>query len=123
MTKQEFLDYCLDTYGTAPDYPFEEDFETAVLRHADNRKWYALVMEIPRSKLGQDSGEVIGVVNLKLPVEMFGSFGESDGVYPAYHMNKLHWISVLLPDAPDDVVHFLLNASFEATRDKRKRRK
>ena len=123
MTKQEFLEYCLGAYGTAPDYPFDGDFETAVLRHSDNRKWYALVMEIPRSKLGQDSGEVIGVVNLKLPIEMFGSFGESDGVYPAYHMNKLHWISVLLPDAPDDVVHFLLNASFEATRDKRKRRK
>ena len=123
MTKQEFLEYCLNTYGTSPDYPFDGDFETAVLRHSDNRKWYALVMEIPRSKLGQDSGEVIGVVNLKLPIEMFGSFGESGGVYPAYHMNKLHWISVLLPDAPDDVVHFLLNASFEATRDKRKRRK
>ena len=123
MTKQEFLDYCLDTYGTAPDYPFEEDFQTAVLRHADNRKWYALVMEIPRRKLGLDSDRVVAVVNLKLPVEMFGSFGESDGVYPAYHMNKLHWISVLLPDAPDDVVHFLVNASFEVTRDKRKRRK
>jgi predicted DNA-binding protein (MmcQ/YjbR family) len=52
---------------------------------------------------------------------MFGSFGASDGVYPAYHMNKPHWISVLLPDAPYDVVKFLLNASFEATKDKRKR--
>ncbi len=123
MTKQEFLEYCLDRYGTAPDYPFEEDFETAVLRHSDNRKWYALVMEIPRRKLGLDSDERCCAVNLKLPVEMFGSFGESDGVYPAYHMNKLHWISVLLSDAPDDVVHFLVNASFEATRDKRKKRK
>ena len=44
MTKQSFLSYCLTTYGTSPDYPFDEDFETAVLRHADNRKWYALVM-------------------------------------------------------------------------------
>ena len=123
MTKQEFLEYCLSTYGTSPDYPFEEDFETAVLRHSDNRKWYALVMELPRRKFGIDSNEMIGVVNLKLPIELFGSFGESDGVYPAYHMNKLHWISVLLPDAPDDVVHFLVNASFEVTRDKRRRKK
>ena len=60
-------------------------------------------------------------VNLKLPTEMFGSFGATDGVYPAYHMNKLHWISVLLPDAPDDVVQFLVNVSFEATKAKRKR--
>ena len=123
MTKQEFLEYCLDTYGTSPDYPFDEDFETAVLRHADNRKWYAIVMRVSRNKFGLDSDEVIDVVNLKLPTEMFGSFGASDGVYPAYHMNKLHWISVLLPDAPNEVVELLVNASYEATKDKRKCRK
>ena len=123
MTKQHFFEYCLDTYGTLPDYPFDKDFETAVLRHADNRKWFALSMQVSRRKFGIDSDEVIDVVNLKLPTEMFGSFGVADGVYPAYHMNKLHWISVLLPDAPDDVVQFLLNASFEATKSKIKQRK
>ena len=123
MTKQQFLSYCLNTYGTSPDYPFDDWMESAVLRHSDNRKWYAIVMKVSRSKFGLDSDEVIDVVNLKLPTEMFGSFGAADGVYPAYHMNKLHWISVLLPDAPDDIVQFLVNVSFEATKDKRKRRK
>lgn len=116
MTKHSFLSYCSGTYNTSPDYPFDEDFETAVLRHADNRKWYALVMRVSRRKFGFDSDEVIDVVNLKLPTEMFGSFGAADGVYPAYHMNKLHWISVLLPNAPEDVVQFLVNVSFEATK-------
>ena len=120
MTKQQLFEYCLNTYGTSPDYPFDEDFETAVLRHADNRKWYAIVMRVSQRKFGFDSDEVIDVVNLKLPTEMFGSFGAADGVYPAYHMNKLHWISVLLPDAPEDVVKFLINASFEATKNKKK---
>ena len=120
MTKQEFFEYCLNTYGTSSDYPFDEDFETAVLRHADNRKWYALVMKVSRRKFGFESDDVIDFVNLKIPTEMFGSFGASDGVYPAYHMNKLHWISVLLPDAPNDVVQFLVNVSFEATKSKTK---
>lgn len=123
MTKQEFLNMCLGSYGTSPDYPFDEDFETAVLRHADTRKWYAIVMRVSRRKFGFESDEVIEVVNLKLPSEMFGSFSAGDGVYPAYHMNKLHWISVLLPDAPEDVVSFLTNASFEATKSKIKQRK
>ena len=123
MTKQQLFEYCLNTYGTSPDYPFNEDFETAVLRHGENRKWYELVMRVSRRKFGFDSDEVIDAVNLKLPTEMFGSFGVADGVYPAYHMNKLHWISVLLPDTPDDVVRFLVNVSFEATKDKRKHRK
>ena len=122
MNKQQFLEYCLNTYGASPDYPFDEDFETAVLRHVDNCKWYAIVMRVSRSKFGFDSNEVIDVVNLKLPTEMFGSFGATDGVYPAYHMNKLNWISVLLPDAPDDVVQFLVNVSFEATKKSNKRK-
>ena len=123
MTKQEFFELCSSSYFTHPDYPFDEDFETAVFRHSDNRKWYAIVMRVSRRKFGLDSDEVIDVVNLKLPTEMFGSFGAADGVYPAYHMHKLHWISVLLPDAPNDVVQFLLNASFEATKSKIKQRK
>ena len=123
MTKQEFLNMCLDSYGTSPDYPFEDDLETAVLRHGDSRKWYAIVMQVSRRKFGLDSDEIIDVVNLKLPIEMFGSFGSSDGVYPAYHMNKLHWISVLLPDASADVVDFLLSASYSATTSPNKKSK
>ena len=122
MTKQNFLSYCLNTYGTSPDYPFEGDFETAVFRHSGSRKWYAIVMRVSRRKFGFDSDEVIDVVNLKLPTEMFGSFGASDGVYPAYHMNKLHWVSVLLPDSPDDIVRFLVNVSFEAAKGKSKKK-
>ena len=80
-------------------------------------------MKVSRHKFGFDRDEVIDVVNLKLPTEMFGSFGAFDGVYPAYHMNKLHWISVLLPEAPDDVVQFLVNVSFEATKGKKTRAK
>ena len=123
MTKQEFLEYCFEAYGVSPDYPFDEDFETAVLRHKDNRKWFALVMQVPKRKLGLDNDEIADVVNLKLPTEMFGSFGAAEGVYPAYHMNKLHWISLLLPDAPDGVPQFLTNVSFEATKSKPKRGK
>lgn len=123
MNKQIFINYCYSTFNTVADYPFDKDFETAVLRHRDSRKWYAIVMRVSRRKFGFDSDEVIDVVNLKLPIEMFGSFGKDEGVHPAYHMNKLHWISVLLPDASEDVIKFLVNVSFEATKLSSKKRK
>ena len=123
MTKQSFLDYCHNKFGTSPDYPFDDDFETAVLRHADNRKWFALLMKVSRRKFGFDSDETVDAVNLKLPVEMFGSFGKAEGVYPAYHMNKLHWISVLLSDATDETIAFLTGVSYEATKFKPRRSK
>lgn len=56
------------------------------------------------------------VVVVAYNIEMFGSFGADDGIYSAYHTNKLHQISVLLPDASDDVVKFLLNVSFAVTK-------
>ena len=80
-------------------------------------------MRVSRRKFGFDSDEVIDVVNLKLSTEMFGSFSAADGVYPAYHMNKFHWISVLLPDAPEDIIQFLLNVSFKATKSPKKKSK
>ena len=123
MTRQEFFEICSCSYLTQPDFPFDDWMESAVFRHADNKKWYAIALRVSRRKFGFDSDEVIDVVNLKLPSEMFGSFGAADGIYPAYHMNKLHWISVLLPDAPNDVVEFLTNASFEATKTNIKKRK
>ena len=116
MTGQDFLTYCRSTYGTEADYPFDQDGVTAVLRHTDNRKWYALVMHIPRRKLGIDSDAWADVVNLKLPTEMFGSFGAADGVYPAYHMNKRHWISVVLPDVSEELITFLVHVSHEVTK-------
>jgi len=118
MTRESFLKYVEQTYGTEPDYPFDDGLVTAVLRHRNNRKWFAVVMEVPRCKFGQQSSESVDVVNLKLPTDMFGSFNVSDGVYPAYHMNKLHWVSVLLPDAEDSTVDLLTSVSYEVTRKK-----
>jgi predicted DNA-binding protein (MmcQ/YjbR family) len=118
MTKTEFFDFCRLSFGTNPDYPFDEDIETAVMRHRDNKKWYAIVMRVSRRKLGIDSDELVDVVNTKLPPEMMGSFTASDGVYPAYHMNKMHWVSIILPDAESDIVTFLATVSFEATKSK-----
>lgn len=116
MTKPEFFDYCNDTFDVSPDYPFEGDTETVVLRHSDSGKWFAILMRVSRKKLGIDSDETVDIVNLKQPLEMFGSFGVSDGVFPAYHMNKLHWISVILCDAKNDVIDLLTDASYEATK-------
>ena len=123
MTRQEYFEYCLNTYGTIPDYPFEEDFESAVMRHTDNKKWFSLLMRVPKSKLGFKDETVVEVLNLKIPPELFGSFGAEDHVFPAYHMNKLHWVSVMIEFADDEVIKFLVNASYTVTSTKKKNRR
>lgn len=125
MTRQELLNHIADTYGITPDYPFEGDFTTAVFRHTGNRKWFAIAMRIPRGKLGLRGEGHVDVVNLKVSPEMIPSLTQERGVFPAYHMSKTHWVTVVTDgaeaSASDEMVAFLTEVSFTLTA--RKKRK
>lgn len=104
-----------DTYGVQPDFPWENYPDYEVYRHG-NKKWFALIMTVPRNKIGLQGNEPIDIVNFKCDTLMLGSLLEEKGVYPAYHMNKKHWVSAALDgSAEDDTVKMLLNMSFKLT--------
>ena len=52
MDRQMVFDYINKTYRTPPEYPWRRYDSNAVFRHADNRKWFALVMDVQGDKLG-----------------------------------------------------------------------
>ena len=123
MTRQELFAHIADTYGITPDYPFEEDFVTAVFRHTGNRKWFAIAMRIPRGTLGLAGEGHVDVVNLKVSPEMIPSLTQETGIFPAYHMNKSHWVTAALDGtASDEMVAFLVGVSFDLTASKRPKR-
>ena len=62
MNRKELEKYISETYDADPEYPWESSPASAVFRHASNRKWFALLMDIPRSKLGMQSDDMISVV-------------------------------------------------------------
>ena len=124
MTRQELLNHIAETYGITPDYPFEGDFTTAVCRHGNNRKWFAILMEIPKSRLGLSGEGTLNVVNLKISPEMLPSLLQERGVFPAYHMNKSHWVTAALDGtASEEMVAFLTEVSFTLTAKKAKKNK
>ena len=94
MTRQQLFQWMKRRYGVEPDYPWAD--ENAVLRHRDNNKWFALVMEVGREKLGMDGDGTAEIINLKCQPALIGSLRERDGFHPAYHMNKDQWLSVRL---------------------------
>lgn len=109
--------YIEETYGVAGEHPFTKDTATCVFRHQSNRKWFAVIMEIPKEKLGLDRGGTIDVVNLKCDTRLIGPFREEKGIYPAYHMSKAHWLTVALDGtAGDDTIKFLLDMSYDLTK-------
>lgn len=116
MNKRELQKHIADIYGVTPDFPWESNPTYAVYRHENNRKWFALVMDIPKSSLGLREEGRIDVVNLKCDPLLTGSLRREKGIFPAYHMSKDKWISVALDgSAADEQIKMLLDMSYELT--------
>ena len=95
--KDHLMRYILDTYGVEPDHPFRSSPGTAVFRNARNQKWFAVLLEqLSKGCLGLQDGGAADVLNLKCDPIMTFSLIDHQRIFQAYHMNKEHWISVLL---------------------------
>lgn len=98
-----------EQWGDLPDYPFAKLPTYGAFRHPSNNKWYALVSQIPRNKLdGSGSQEEVEVVNLKVDAREIAELLSQSGIYPAYHMSKKSWVSVLLDGTVEDQTIFAL---------------
>ncbi len=116
MTRQQLLDFVQDEFSVLPDFPFDKDFETAVLRHKENKKWFALLMKVSKSKLTGGSDEKVDVLNIKCDPILKQPILQNKGFYTAYHMNKVHWISIILEETTlNDVVPYI-EMSFDLTK-------
>jgi hypothetical protein len=68
-----------------------------VLRHADNRKWYAVVMDVTGRQLGIGNDDrTVAVIDVKCDPMEGGFLRQRPGFLPAYHMNRTNWLTVLL---------------------------
>ena len=121
--RQTVFDYIKKKYRVLPEYPWRKYDGNAVFRHTDNNKWFALVMDVDASSLGLPGGASVDVIDLKIDDLFFRDMLiREDGILPAYHMNKMHWITVLLDGTvPDEKVYDLLDMSFLATASAKKK--
>lgn len=58
-------------------------------------------MNIDKNKLDSTKRGEIEVINIKLDDKVQESLN-INGIYPAYHMNKKSWVSVILDDTLSD---------------------
>ena len=50
LNRQTLEKYILDTYGVSAEAPWIKYPDNTVYRHASNKKWFAVVMTLPKSK-------------------------------------------------------------------------
>lgn len=120
--KEQVFAYVREQYGVEPDYPFSVAPTYPVLRHRGNRKWFALIMDVPREKLGLSGTDPVDVINLKCDT-LSGVLRQQPGFLPAYHMHRDSWITVLLDGTvPPEEIYPLIDLSYTLTAPKRKYR-
>ena len=103
-----------EKYENQLEYLWEKSPDTAVLRHEDNQKWYAVLMKISWDKLEKGREGLVEAVNLKH--DQVSDLLVKKGIYPAFHMNKRYWISVPLDDSlADEELLELIEKSWNLT--------
>lgn len=113
----ELCEFLKNRYSVEPEFPWEKDPESAVFRHINNNKWFVLYMVVNNDKLGFENNGVSNIINLKCYPEMIGTLRMKEGILPAYHMNKEHWISLILDGKLNDSeILSLIDISYELTK-------
>ena len=100
--RERITQYMQDTYGTEAEYLWADSPGNAIFRHPASKKWYAALMHVLPEKLGLTGEDALDVMDIKCSTIMIGSLLPTKGFLPAYHMNKNHWISVVLDDSVSD---------------------
>jgi len=121
--RDDVFAYVKKKYKAEPEYLWRSYPDYAVFRHAENRKWFGIVMNVAESVLNINGGGRVDILNVKVddPI-LLDLLLRQPGYFPGWHMNRRNWISILL----DGTVTFeeicgMIDAGFLATapRDKK----
>lgn len=119
--RENVLQYAAEHFGTSPEYLWARLPDAAVLRDSRSKKWYGIIMSVRLDRFIEGAEGVCDVINVKTDPLMTGSLLMQAGFYPAYHMNKTSWISILLDGSvPLSRVTSVLEMSFALVRGKAK---
>lgn len=108
MNRQDVIKYCLELQNTYEDYPFPRDTESVTLKHKNNNKWFALIMNVKGKEY----------LNIKTDPDYSEILRKSyDYIIPGYHMNKEHWNTIILSEKCDkELIEELLEQSYDLTK-------
>lgn len=106
--RDKIISYAREKYATDPEYLWQKTPDAFILRNSKNKKWYVLVMRVKKSVLISGAVGFTDIINLKCePVTRECLLAEGR-CFPAYHMNKKYWISIMLDDNIDFQILFNL---------------
>ena len=114
---RRICEYIGATYGVSPEFLWRNIPSYAAFRLKGTKKWFAVMGSVPRYKLDPDSGEhaEVEVINVRVDGAQIRAILDQRGYYPAFHMNRKYWVSIILEDAlPDAEIQERIRYSYES---------
>jgi len=98
---EKIIRYICEKYQDDFEYLWEKFPNNAIVRRKDNKKWYALLLTVEKSKLGLQGNEKIEIIDLRSKPEEIECLVDGKKYFLGYHMNKKHWITLCLDGSVD----------------------
>lgn len=97
-TKQakEVIHYVKEKYGDELEFLWKKFPDNAIWRNKNNQKWYGILMKVSKRKLGMESDEISEIIDVRVHQESIAGLIDDQKIFAGYHMNKKHWITILL---------------------------
>ena len=123
--REAVFDYISKKYHVSPEFLWKRYPDYAVFRHEDNKKWFALVMDVRREKLGLPGDGWVDIVNVKVDDPMYADIlVRQEGFFRGYHISRGNWISILLDGTvPLENVCGMIDTGYLVTASKQKKEK
>lgn len=121
MNRREITEFIENSFGVEGERLWAKFPDYVVFRNRKNKKWFALLADVERSRAGLDGDGKTDIINLKCDPVFIGSLLHNEGFMPAYHMNKNSWISIILDGrVGGDEIRDLICLSYEIIEKKKK---
>lgn len=100
-------------YNVSPEFLWDKYPSYGIFRSKTSNKWFAAILNVDKSKvINNESGE-IEIINVKVD-DLVNDYLKEKGIFPAYHMSKKSWITIILDDTcKDEKIMELIDISYE----------
>lgn len=109
---KEVIEYIKNKYNDEFEFLWKTS-NNAIVRHKENNKWYAALLMVSKNKLGLNSDEIVDIIDLKMLPENIEEIVDNEKYFLGYHMNKKHWITIILDGSVEiEKIYELIDISY-----------
>ncbi|MBR3430132.1 MAG: MmcQ/YjbR family DNA-binding protein [Clostridia bacterium] len=109
--------YIYETYDVMPEFLWPNIPSYAAFRRKQGGKWFAVIGSVPRCKVDPTSlsPQDAEVINVKVDKDQINTLLAREGIYPAFHMNKKCWVSIIFDETLTDTdIRRMVDESYES---------